>query len=436
MATDSEVAAGMKLLSGLICESGKLNLIEARPLGGARFAYHIVLTAKETASKQTDFVISNKLLTDLSHNSDLQLAARTYIRKTARRMANPHPMDVYCKMGVPIRIETEWPFQPVAGRAASYMHVSVHDLRHSTVAIVSVSKTHQQEIFDCRGNPFFTEAAIVNTIRKAVDAKRITFYPRGSHPANLETLELDTSLRGTTESEAVLARFLLGKAYLMGFRQGDRRTKVWITDDEDADYLGTNPRTLLQTAQTLEAQKWIVLDSSQTYASAGDRLLSQGAGLLLDTAHPPKSSDALAVATAPGSHEYDAFICHASEDKAGFARPLAEKLRGDGFRVWYDEFELSVGDSLRRKIDEGLRKSRYGIVVLSPAFFAKEWPQWELDGLVAREMEGKKVILPIWHHVTAADVRKYSPSLSEKLAANSADGLDVVISKLASVIRS
>jgi TIR domain len=70
---------------------------------------------------------------------------------------------------------------------------------------------------------------------------------------------------------------------------------------------------------------------------------------------------------------WDVFISHASEDK-DFVRPLAEVLQKSGLSVWYDEFALKVGDSLRRKIDEGLAKSRYGIVILSHAFFTKNWP--------------------------------------------------------------
>src|ERR1700679_1154193 len=98
--------------------------------------------------------------------------------------------------------------------------------------------------------------------------------------------------------------------------------------------------------------------------------------------------------------EYDVFICHASDDKTEVGRPLAEALIASGCKVWYDEITLKIGDSLRRKIDEGLARSRYGIVVLSPAFFSKEWPKYELDGLVAREMsDAMKVILPVWHNV-------------------------------------
>jgi hypothetical protein len=88
--------------------------------------------------------------------------------------------------------------------------------------------------------------------------------------------------------------------------------------------------------------------------------------------------------------EWDAFICHASEDKTNFVDPFAHRLRESGLSVWYDVFSLKLGDSLRRKIDEGLAQSRYGIVVLSKYFFSKEWPQSELDGLMSREIVVRK----------------------------------------------
>jgi hypothetical protein len=128
--------------------------------------------------------------------------------------------------------------------------------------------------------------------------------------------------------------------------------------------------------------------------------------------------------------EWDAFICHASEDKNDFVDPFARQLRDSGLSVWYDVFSLKVGDSLRRKIDEGLTKSRYGIVVLSKHFFSKEWPQNELDGLMSREIAGTKVILPIWHNITAEEVRAKSPILAGRVAAKSEHGLEKVISEI------
>ena len=129
-------------------------------------------------------------------------------------------------------------------------------------------------------------------------------------------------------------------------------------------------------------------------------------------------------------YNYDFFISHASEDKESFVRLLATELQEKGYNVWYDEFTLTLGDSLRRKIDHGLANSCFGIVVLSKDFFRKEWPQKELDGLVARERDGKKVILPIWHGVTKEDVINFSPILAGRLAASTDEGLDYVVKEI------
>ncbi len=132
--------------------------------------------------------------------------------------------------------------------------------------------------------------------------------------------------------------------------------------------------------------------------------------------------------------QLDAFICHAGEDKTAAALPLAERLRAMGYEVWYDNFMIKMGDSLRRKIDEGLVRSRFGVVILSRAFFAKEWPQKELDGLVAREIAGVKVILPVWHGIDAAGVVAKSPTLADRVAARMEEGLDEVVRKIVEVL--
>ena len=133
--------------------------------------------------------------------------------------------------------------------------------------------------------------------------------------------------------------------------------------------------------------------------------------------------------------EYDVFISHASEDKDEFVKPLVEALQTAGYKVWYDEFTLKIGDSLRRSIDNGLKNSRYGIVVFSSAFFAKNWTQYEVDGLVTREMEGHKVILPIWHMVSKNQVQNFSPSLADKKAINSSlSTIDEIVAQLAEVL--
>ncbi|MPZ67970.1 MAG: TIR domain-containing protein [Actinobacteria bacterium] len=121
--------------------------------------------------------------------------------------------------------------------------------------------------------------------------------------------------------------------------------------------------------------------------------------------------------------EYDFFVSHAGLDKASVARPLAEALRAREKHVWLDEWHMKVGDSIRSKIDEGLRKSRYGIVVLSKDFLeGRHWTEQELNGLFVREEQsGEPRILLIWHNVTKEEVARYSPILADKVALKSAD---------------
>jgi len=129
--------------------------------------------------------------------------------------------------------------------------------------------------------------------------------------------------------------------------------------------------------------------------------------------------------------EWDFFISHASEDKNDVARPLSNMLSSNHFRVWYDEFSLKLGDSLRRSIDHGLSHSKYGVVIFSPNFFAKEWPQSELDGLFAREIaEREKIILPVWHNINYEEVAKYSPLLADRFAARTVKGLEDVVNTI------
>jgi len=134
--------------------------------------------------------------------------------------------------------------------------------------------------------------------------------------------------------------------------------------------------------------------------------------------------------------EYDVFISHASEDKEAVVRSLADALVKGGLKVWYDEFELKIGDSLRRKIDKGLAHSRFGIVVLSQAFFKKGWTNYELDGLVTRTVSGEQILLPIWHNISKNEVIEYSPSLADKVARSTANyTIDEIATEIIKVIQ-
>jgi Domain of unknown function (DUF1883)/TIR domain len=134
--------------------------------------------------------------------------------------------------------------------------------------------------------------------------------------------------------------------------------------------------------------------------------------------------------------KFDVFISHASEDKDEVVRPLANALKAEGLKVWFDEFELKIGDSLRRKIDKGLANSKFGIVVLSKDFIKKGWTNYELDGIITKAVSGEQIVLPIWHNITKKEVLDFSPSLSDKLARNTSSyTVEEIATEIAQVIQ-
>lgn len=133
--------------------------------------------------------------------------------------------------------------------------------------------------------------------------------------------------------------------------------------------------------------------------------------------------------------EWDVFISHASEDKAAVVEPLAKALKETGVRVWFDEFELKLGDSLSKSIDRGLMRSSFGVVVLSRSFFAKQWTDYELRSLLSRVISGEHVILPIWHDIDREAVMGYSPYLADIKALSTGIGVEELALELTKQVR-
>ncbi|MES2394430.1 MAG: toll/interleukin-1 receptor domain-containing protein [Bacteroidota bacterium] len=134
--------------------------------------------------------------------------------------------------------------------------------------------------------------------------------------------------------------------------------------------------------------------------------------------------------------KWDVFISHSSEDKDTLVRELANMLDNLGVKVWYDEFSLKVGDSLTQKIDEGLIDSNFGIVIISNAFLNKKWTDYEYRSLLSKEDNFKKVILPIWHNITHAEVKSFSLYLADKFALDTTKvNLQEIAKKLLEIIR-
>jgi hypothetical protein len=133
--------------------------------------------------------------------------------------------------------------------------------------------------------------------------------------------------------------------------------------------------------------------------------------------------------------EYDLFISHASEDKDVLVRDLAHALAESGVVVWYDEFTLSPGDSLRRSIDYGLVRSRFGLVVLSKSFFQKEWTHWELNGLVNRQMSDKtNVIIPLLFDLKVQELRNFSPSLADLVFLDGERDISTLVEEILAIV--
>lgn len=134
---------------------------------------------------------------------------------------------------------------------------------------------------------------------------------------------------------------------------------------------------------------------------------------------PVVVSDATQIVT---GEEYDVFVSHAYEDKELFVDEFVVALRNQGLKVWYDTDNLKWGDSMREKIDRGLAKSKYGVVILSPNYIAehKYWTKAELNGLFQVETINGKTILPIWHNLTKKQVVEYSPIIADRKAMTTA----------------
>lgn len=97
-----------------------------------------------------------------------------------------------------------------------------------------------------------------------------------------------------------------------------------------------------------------------------------------------------------GTYLKDVFICHAREDKASIVSPLAKCLKDQGVECWIDEAEISAGESIVEKVNEGLRSSNFVVVVISRAFMSKNWPKREfLSAINAEASSGRVVVIPI-----------------------------------------
>lgn len=198
------------------------------------------------------------------------------------------------------------------------------------VAICAVKITYEQTELDLKRDPFLREQYVINTLRKAIDRGDLEFRPRAEWRVQLPMLDLELE-SAPPSTDSVLEEFLLGKVYWLGFKRVERNTKVWIADPWDATYLGATVSQLIQTAQVLEAEKMIKLDSQEAFASTDDGLLLR-ARPSAPTASQKGMTNRSSQPDWNPRPRWDVFICHASEDKEEFVKLLAHIIRERSLR--------------------------------------------------------------------------------------------------------
>jgi len=126
------------------------------------------------------------------------------------------------------------------------------------------------------------------------------------------------------------------------------------------------------------------------------------------------------------------FISHDSRNKVELVEPLASALRSMLCPVWYDDYSLLPGQSVRESIDRGLRESRRCVLILSPEFLSNPgWTKGEFNAAVNRHFSsGGTDLIPVWHRVSAAEVREYSPLVADIVALRSDVGIEELTRRL------
>ena len=423
MRLDDETRKGIEHLREIF-ETGRiLKLGEPHDLTGNNFTYYFTVTASD---KLWDLCVTREQLSDLPAMPRYLKSANELARSLECRFKNVSPNLFLTASGKIMQIEIEWPFRSLAPiRAATSVGALVQNLRTQEFAHAFVIITHQRSMFELKEDPFQLHEGLANSIRNAIDSDQLQFYPsRKEHPAEMQPVTL--ALGPRTAVAHSMADFLKQKVGLMGFRAGGKDTEVWIADPWDADYLGVPLADLQQEGEILEAKGYLKLDESRQFARADNSLLKEFRSPISSRPEPTTRQQSTNLKT------FDVFLSYASEDRA-FVRELAAALKVRGVTYWLDEIQLKLGDSLREMIDRGLASSRFGVVVLSKYFFAKRWPQRELDGLLSMEID-RKVILPVWHKISFEEVSSFSPTLAGRYAAKASEGAEAVADKILDAI--
>lgn len=273
-----------------------------------------------------------------------------------------------------------------------------------------------------------TDQAVLTAI--ADELARYFGQPQSLDPARTLNQDELAALRDTFDS------FRLEKKLLGVYVQLD----TCLTPDMVMDILGRVASELNSAAVGGAAQHekgWVHPDSKMSLPLLKvklEKIFQQFAGAASTGA---TEAAPMYRSTPDNSGLTEVFVSHASEDKTHFVDGLVRALKSAGIRVWYDNDQIQPGDSISGKIRQGMRESRFALVILSRDYLTKgKWVDAELNALLSEEFSsGVKRVIPVRWNVSVEEVRKVWLDVGDKLAIDGSLPLDQVVSQIANVLR-
>jgi hypothetical protein len=379
------------------------------------------------------YEFSREFIEDLPAQREYKLALTDFMRSLSLRLVQPKPQQFLTLSGIAIDVELHWPFRPVQASDDFFIHVLgrvgspwSHEANF-TVALSGIDKS-EMGIYSLSAPTI--ERFVINAVRIAIDGKDVTFYPIGRHPATLQPVRVSSPPERSGPTDAKIGEYFKRKVYWLGFREGDERTRVSVADPYDATYLARPAQRLSQIARVAAATEEFSLDATGQFAFATDKLLTQADTfereldqIVRGQSAPLNSPDSLSEGAGKGNPAV--FISYSSED-ASFARFLSKALTEKSIKVWLDEQQIRVGDSVTGRIGEALHSNDFMVVVLSPASVKSAWVRKELAEAMTREIKQKRVVvLPVIYRRC-----KVPPFLTDKKYADFTGDADSALNAL------
>lgn len=344
MTRQEEVAAGLQLLSEILNKEG-VSIRESRRPWRDRAATYLVVGTDDSS---TDIVLTDEFLSDLPATREHKSAAEAYAQAVAGRTKHGSAEAFYCRSGIPITLETHWPIHTSAttdGGLVSWLMVTATSGIDETEAICSL----QFHAFEYpTPSPFQRMEQIVNRVREAIDEGSVNFVPHGTHSSTGQIIEQKRIAEREQASDEEIQRFLLEKAYYLGFRAAQSPHPIWIADPWDASYIGATIRAMSQAAHIVQARKLITLDSTSQYASPSDKLLSDGPD---EKPEGSRQRQKLSLLTIPSKASFESYIAEQIEKRAELALIFVDL---DHFKSVNDTQGHPAGDACLERVIESL----------------------------------------------------------------------------------